>query len=141
MRTRANLETRTDDRQDAVRDASLLYGVLPLAAGVLPLAAGVLPLAAEVLPLAAEVLPLAAEVLPLAGGVSPPHDDELSAAKTHGDLDERSRARAERVAKAISRDPRLIDMGDAFAPLMRQLSRHRGTPAKVLPFPGNAKQA
>ena len=120
MRTRANLETRTDDRQDAVRDASLLYGVLPLAAGVLP---------------------LAAEVLPLAGGVSPPHDDELSAAKTHGDLDERSRARAERVAKAISRDPRLIDMGDAFAPLMRQLSRHRGTPAKVLPFPGNAKQA
>ena len=74
MRTRADLETMTADLQDAVRDATLLYGVLPLAAGV-----------------------------------SHPHDDEPPAAKTHGDLDERSRAQAERVAKAISRDPRLID--------------------------------
>ena len=74
VRTRADLETMTADRQDAVRDATLLYGVLPLSAGVLP-----------------------------------PHDDEPPAAKTHGDLDERSRAQAERVAKAITRDQRLID--------------------------------
>ena len=48
VRTRADLETMTADLQDAVRDATLLYGVLPLSAGV-----------------------------------SPPHDDEPPAAKTH----------------------------------------------------------
>lgn len=74
VRTRADLETMAADLQDAVRDATLLYGVLPLPAGVLS-----------------------------------PRDDEPSAAKTHADLDERSRAQAERVAKAIARDPRLID--------------------------------
>ncbi len=79
VRTRADLETMTADLQDAVREATLLYGVLPLAAGV-----------------------------------SPPHGDELPAAKTHGDLDERSRAQGERVAKAISRDPRLIDVAQRW---------------------------
>ena len=79
VRTRADLETMPADLQDAVRDATLLYGVLPLAAGV-----------------------------------SPPHGDELPAAKTHGDLDERSRAQGERVAKAISRDPRLIDVAQRW---------------------------
>jgi DNA-binding MarR family transcriptional regulator len=78
VRTRADVETMSADLQDAVREATLLYGVLPLAAGVLP-----------------------------------PHDAP-PAARTHGDLDERSRAQAERVAQAISRDPRLIDVAQRW---------------------------
>lgn len=74
VRTRADLETMAADLRDAVRGATLLYGVLPLSAGA-----------------------------------SHPNDDEPPAAKTHEDLHERSREQAERVAKAITRDQRLID--------------------------------
>jgi hypothetical protein len=69
VRTAADVETLTPEQQSAVREATLLYGVLPLAA-------------------------------PSAG--------DAPAATTHANLDTRSSARAERLAKAITRDPRLI---------------------------------
>lgn len=68
VRTRADVETMTAEQQSAVREATLLYGLSPLA---------------------------------------PPPSD-TSAATTHADLETRSSARAERLAKAITRDPRLI---------------------------------
>jgi DNA-binding MarR family transcriptional regulator len=68
VRTRADVETMSPEQQDAVREGTLLFGVLPLA----------------------------------------PVTDATPAATTHADLDVRSRAQAERVAKAITRDPRLI---------------------------------
>ncbi|MCA2987906.1 MAG: helix-turn-helix domain-containing protein [Gemmatimonas sp.] len=69
VRTAADVETMTPEQQSAVREATLLYGVLPLAA---------------------------------------PSPGDAPAATTHADLDTRSSARAERLAKAITRDPRLI---------------------------------
>jgi DNA-binding transcriptional ArsR family regulator len=69
VRTRADLETMTSEQQSVVRNATLLYGVLPLQA---------------------------------------PSPNDGPAATTHADLDARSVAHAERVAKAITRDPRLI---------------------------------
>ena len=69
VRTRADVETMPPEQQSAVREVTLLYGVLPLAA---------------------------------------PSPSDTSAATTHADLDARSGAQAERVAKAITRDPRLI---------------------------------
>lgn len=69
VRTAADVETMTPEQQSAVREATLLYGVLPLAA---------------------------------------PSPSDTPAATTHADLDTRSSARAERLAKAITRDPRLI---------------------------------
>jgi hypothetical protein len=69
VRTRADVETMTSEQQAAVREATLLYGVLPLQA------------------------------------LSP---SDAPVATTHADLDARSGAQAERVAKAITRDPRLI---------------------------------
>lgn len=69
VRTAADVETMTPEQQSAVREATLLYGVLPLAA---------------------------------------PSPGDAPTATTHADLDTRSSARAERLAKAITRDPRLI---------------------------------
>lgn len=69
VRTRADLATMTSEQQNAVREATLLHGVLPLDAPAL---------------------------------------NDRPAATTHADLDARSGAHAERVAKAITRDPRLI---------------------------------
>lgn len=69
VRTAADVETMNSDQQSTIREATLLYGVLPLAA---------------------------------------PSPGDAPAATTHADLDMRSGARAERLAKAITRDPRLI---------------------------------
>lgn len=69
VRTRADLETMTPEQHNAVREGTLLYGVLPQ---------------------------------------EEPVPSEGLTATTHADLDARSRAHAERVAKAITRDPRLI---------------------------------
>jgi DNA-binding MarR family transcriptional regulator len=69
VRTAADVETMTPEQQSAVREATLLYGVLPLAT---------------------------------------PSPDDAPAATTHAELDTRSSARAERLASAITRDPRLI---------------------------------
>lgn len=68
VRTRADLETMSPEQQDAVREGTLLFGVLPMT----------------------------------------PVTDATPAATAHADLDVRSREQAERVAKAITRDPRLI---------------------------------
>ena len=91
VRTQADLETMTAEQKSAVRAATLLYGVLPLA--------------------------------------TPPSGD-TAAATTHADLDTRSSARAERLAKAITRDPRLI--ADAQRWVQQRLRESSAAEAHVL---------